>query len=119
MRIIQVLIIWGFSCVIYAGSCVNKSTADCQSIPNYSVCCGAMGGINYCDSSGGRLVCNNGYVSSCYCSRFAVMDLQLLQGCCLWHGGEIHAQDENGLIICSDGSVSIECSEQNRFLPQW
>lgn len=83
-----------------------------------SGCCSQMGGVNYCDSSVGRLVCNNGFYSTCYCTPHAVMDLQLLQGCCLWKGGVLPPDFSNGgtpsgLIVCRDGSVSEECSLQN------
>jgi len=74
------------------------------------ICCGAMGGIRYCDSSAGRFVCNNGYYSSCYCDRHASMDLQKIRGCCLWHGGVLSNDDGTGLVVCRDGSVSEECS---------
>ncbi len=80
----------------------------------YSVCpdcCAGMGGIQYCDSSAGRFVCQNGYYSSCYCTRHAVMDLQRIQGCCLWQGGVLLV-DEVGLVICNDGGVSEVCSLQ-------
>lgn len=73
-------------------------------------CCKEMGGINYCDSSAGRLVCNNGFYSACYCTRHAVMDLQLLKGCCLWHGGVTSTLNPLGLVSCNDGSLSEECS---------
>lgn len=76
-------------------------------------CCKQMGGINYCDSSAGRLVCKNGFYSACYCTRHAVMDLQFLKGCCLWHGGVMPTYDVAGLVVCNDGSVSEECSLQN------
>ena len=80
-----------------------------------SGCCNDMGGVNYCDSSTGRLVCKNGFYSACYCTPHAVMDLQLLQGCCLWKGGVLppSINSPNGLIVCNDGSVSEECSLQN------
>jgi len=83
-----------------------------------SGCCSKMGGVNYCDSSAGRLVCNNGFYSTCYCTPHAVMDLHLLQGCCLWKGGVmpldiLHGGTPSGLIVCRDGSVSEECSLQN------
>lgn len=83
-------------------------------------CCNQMGGINYCDSSAGRFVCNNGFYSACYCTRHAVMDLQLLQGCCLWRGGVMPTYDSN-LVICNDGSVSEECSLQipNQSIAAW
>lgn len=76
------------------------------------VCCEGMGGISYCDSSGGRYVCNNGYYSSCYCTRHAVMDLQDVQGCCLWHGGVYPNLNPYGLVICQDGTISELCSIQ-------
>lgn len=73
-------------------------------------CCRAMGGVNYCDSSAGRLVCNNGFYSACYCTPHAVMDLQLLKGCCLWHGGVLPTNDSSGLVVCNDGAISEECT---------
>lgn len=73
-------------------------------------CCDKMGGINYCDSSSGQLVCQNGFYSACYCDRHAVMDLQLLKGCCLWKGGVSPAIPTDGKIMCNDGSSSEECS---------
>lgn len=76
-------------------------------------CCNQMGGVSYCDSSAGRLVCKNGFYSSCYCTRHAIMDLQLLQGCCLWHGGVLPTFDATGLVVCNDGWVSEECSLGN------
>lgn len=76
------------------------------------LCCGSMGGINYCDSSAGRYVCNNGYYSSCYCTRHAVMDLQKLQGCCLWQGGVFKTDEISGAVLCNNGSVSETCSFQ-------
>lgn len=75
-------------------------------------CCGGMGGVSYCDSSAGRYVCNNGSYSACYCTRHAVMDLQKIQGCCLWQGG-VFKIDELGLVICNNGGVSEICSIQN------
>jgi len=41
------------------------------------------------------------------------MDLQLLKGCCLWKGGVLPTYDNNGLVICNDGSFSEECSLGN------
>ncbi len=76
-------------------------------------CCNSMGGVNYCDSSAGRLVCKNGFYSACYCTRHAVMDLQLLTGCCLWKGGVMPNYNAPGLIACNDGSISEECSIRN------
>lgn len=73
-------------------------------------CCKDMGGISYCDSSAGRLVCKNGFYSACYCTRHAIMDLQLLIGCCMWHGGVLPVIDGTGMVRCNDGSISEECS---------
>lgn len=81
-----------------------------------SDCCSQMGGIHYCDSSAGRFVCKNGYYSSCYCTRHAVMDLQRIKGCCLWQGG-VMLIDPMGLVICNDGGVSEVCSLQNTVQP--
>lgn len=78
-------------------------------------CCGKMGGLSYCDSSAGRIVCNNGFYSACYCTRHAVMDLQLIKGCCLWQGGVLSTYDRTGLVVCNDGSVSEECTLSNPF----
>lgn len=72
-------------------------------------CCEKQGGISYCDSSGGRFVCNNGQISACYCDRHAVMDLQLLRGCCLWQGG-VQKVDLQGYVICNNGGMSATCS---------
>ena len=72
-------------------------------------CCSNQHGIHYCDSSSGLYVCRNGSISSCYCTRHAIMGLEKLQGCCLWHGG-IFKTDPKGLVICRDGSVSEFCS---------
>lgn len=74
-------------------------------------CCSKMGGISYCDSSAGRYVCNNGYYSSCYCTRHAVMDLQRIEGCCIWQGG-VMTVDSTGLVICNNGGTSELCSLQ-------
>lgn len=76
-------------------------------------CCKQMGGVSYCDSSAGRLVCQNGFYSTCYCTRHAVMDLQLFKGCCLWHGGVLPTFDNTGLVVCNDGAISEECSLQS------
>ena len=82
---------------------------------NEGQCCDKMGGVSYCDSSAGRLVCNNGFYSTCYCTPHAVMDLQLLRGCCLWKGGVLNSglQSTPGVVLCNDGSVSEECSLEN------
>lgn len=79
--------------------------ADCDN------CCGGMGGVQYCDSSAGRMVCKNGDYSTCYCTRHAVMDLQKIAGCCLWQGG-VFKLSERGLVICRDGGISEICSLQ-------
>lgn len=82
-----------------------------SAISHADKCCSLMGGVNYCDSSAGRLVCNNGFYSACYCTRHAVMDLQLLQGCCMWHGGVLQASiKDTRLVVCNDGYVSEECT---------
>ena len=77
-----------------------------------SECCSNMGGIKSCDSSAGRYVCQNGYYSSCHCTRHAVMDLQRVQGCCLWQGG-VMVIDPMGMVICNNGGVSEICSLQH------
>lgn len=75
-------------------------------------CCERMGGIHYCDSSAGRYVCRNGDYSACYCTRHAVMDLQLLAGCCLWQGGVLKVT-ERGFVLCNNGGFSEMCSLQS------
>jgi hypothetical protein len=72
-------------------------------------CCSGMGNIMYCDRSAGLYVCNNGDYSACYCSRHAIMDLQSVQGCCLWQGG-VESMDPMGIVHCQDGAVSEVCS---------
>lgn len=95
----------------FAGKCGNR---DCpKPVCEEQSCCGKMGGPSYCDSSAGRIVCNNGYYSDCYCTRHAVMDLQLLQGCCLWKGGVLTTDYTTGAVVCNDGTISIECTLQN------
>ena len=66
-------------------------------------CCSKMGGVSYCDSSAGRLVCKNGFYSACYCTPHAIMDLQLFRGCCLWKGGVVQTYNVNGLVVCVFG----------------
>ncbi|WP_051555229.1 hypothetical protein [Legionella fairfieldensis] len=88
-------------------SCAEAFVPTCDK----RLCCHDMGGINYCDSSAGRYVCNNGYYSSCYCTRHAVMDMQKFEGCCLWQNG-VFRVDETGLVICNNGGVSAVCSLQ-------
>jgi hypothetical protein len=73
------------------------------------LCCNGMGGISYCDSSAGRYVCQNGEYSSCYCTRHAVMDLQKMEGCCIWQGGVV-GLGASGLVMCRNGSISETCS---------
>ncbi len=80
--------------------------ADCDN------CCGSMGGVQYCDSSAGRMVCKNGEYSACYCTRHAVMDLQKIAGCCLWQGG-VFKINEKGWVICNNGGLSEICSLGN------
>jgi hypothetical protein len=94
----------------FAVNCLPTVTMpSCPKNCNTDLCCGKMGGISYCDSSAGRYVCNNGFYSSCYCTRHAVMDLQHVEGCCLWQGGVL-AQTPEGLVLCNDGSASTLCS---------
>ena len=96
--------------------CFAFSTSWTYAKNTNGACCNLMGGVSYCDSSAGRLVCNNGFYSSCYCTPHAVMDLQLLRGCCLWKGGVYTGSSLNshaGEIVCNDGSISEECSLQN------
>lgn len=76
------------------------------------MCCNDMGGVSYCDSSAGRYVCNNGYYSTCYCTRHAVMDMQKFEGCCLWQGGVLTIS-ETGIVICNNGGASEICTIQN------
>jgi hypothetical protein len=73
-------------------------------------CCGKMGSVQYCDSSAGRYVCNNGEYSSCYCKRSAVMNMQAFKGCCMWQGGVFKFDELTGLMICNNGGVSEICS---------
>jgi hypothetical protein len=75
-------------------------------------CCKLHGGVQYCDSSSGRYVCNDGDYSVCYCTKHAVMDLQKISGCCLWHGG-VFRVNEHGAVICNDATVSEVCTYQN------
>lgn len=84
-------------------------TTTVSAASSRSDCCNGMGGARYCDSSAGRVVCNNGFYSSCYCKATAVMDLQFISGCCLWQGGVMKV-DPMGIVICTDGSVSAICS---------
>lgn len=93
----------------FASRCEQCEKKKCASSCYTDKCCQAMGGVQYCDSSAGRLVCNNGFYSSCYCTRHAVMDLEHVQGCCLWQGGVLDI-DPTGLVICNNGAVSEVCT---------
>ncbi|MBA3537925.1 MAG: neurogenic locus notch [Tatlockia sp.] len=90
----------------------SQKPASCNFIPfcDKQLCCNDMGGISYCDSSAGRYVCNNGYYSVCYCTRHAVMDLQKIEGCCLWQGG-VMTTSVTGHVICNNGGISELCSQ--------
>ncbi len=98
------LLCFGFNTLTYAYSLSDS----CQST---SCCGGNRGGLSYCDSSAGRYVCRNGEYSNCYCTRHAVMDMQRLAGCCLWHGGVM--KTEYNLVVCRDGTQSEECGLEN------
>lgn len=100
---------------LYASTCGNPN-GQCNITCQNNSCCSGMGGISYCDSSAGRYVCQNGYFSSCYCTRHAVMDIKYLEGCCLWQGG-VATTTINGVVVCRDGTLSEECSIQNRYMP--
>lgn len=89
--------------IFFSNAFANCDDCECDN------CCEKMGGIKYCDSSGGRYVCNNGSYSTCYCTRHAIMNLQKLEGCCLWQGGVLKRTKE-GLVICRNGSFSELCS---------
>lgn len=78
-----------------------------------SQCCVGKGNIQYCDSSAGRYVCGDGDYSSCYCNRHAVMDLQKIQGCCLWQGGVFKIDPATHVVICNNGGISEICSIYN------
>jgi hypothetical protein len=80
--------------------------------------CALQGGIHYCDSSAGRYVCRNGEYSTFYCTRHAVMELENIQGCCLWAGGVLKITPR-GVVICRDLTVSELCSRENKFLPRY
>ncbi|WP_367606294.1 neurogenic locus notch [Legionella sp. W05-934-2] len=80
-------------------------------------CCKGQGGISYCDSSAGRYVCNYGGYSSCYCTRHAVMDVQNVEGCCVWQGGVLKISPK-GMVICNNGGVSEMCSRVFMKKPQ-
>jgi hypothetical protein len=83
----------------------NAACGDCDC----AKCCEGKGGIRYSDTSAGRYVCNNGDYSTCYCTRHAIMDLQKLEGCCLWQGGVLK-KTPTGIVVCRNGSFSELCS---------
>ncbi len=62
----------------------------------------------YCDTSGGRLVLDDGNISKTYCRWKAVMDFQYIHDCCTWQGGVLLVS--MGKVVCRDGSVSPICS---------
>jgi hypothetical protein len=81
----------------------------CFAFNDSGQCCKGLGGVQYCDSSSGFYVCQNGSYSSCYCTPKAIMDLKQIEGCCLWQGGVMETF-EPGIIRCNDGSISFVCS---------
>ena len=85
---------------------VSMSSIASDICPN---CCVGYGGISYGDSSSGRFVCNNGYVSQCYSTRHAIMNLQKFKGCCMWEGGVLKVTLK-GEVICRDGQISELCT---------
>lgn len=96
---------------VYAGMLSLLFSSAYSFTNNNSGCCAKMGGVSYCDSSAGRLVCNNGFYSTCYCTPHAVMDLHMFRGCCMWRGGVVPPSvNALGITVCNDGSVSEECS---------
>lgn len=90
---------------------VQSIQSNCQSACD-GCCAGKYGGISYCDSSAGRYVCKNGEYSVCYCTRHAVMDLQKIEGCCLWQGG-VFRVTETGIVVCNNGGISEICGLQS------
>ena len=87
---------------------INPSLAGCGNC-KCDNCCDQKGGIRYCDSSGGRYVCNNGDYSTCYCTNHAVMDMQKFAGCCMWQGGVLKTTPQ-GIVVCRNGSWAEICS---------
>jgi hypothetical protein len=96
--------------LLFLGSFFLATAAQAAGDCGGTDCCGKMGGVQYCDSSAGRYVCNNGRYSSCYCKRNAVMDMQAFAGCCMWQGGVFKFDAKDGLLICNNGGVSEICS---------
>lgn len=113
MRIPLSLLLFFSSTLIYA-DCLSSlpHPSLCKKNRDVDPCCSKMGGISYCDSSAGRYVCQNGFYSSCYCTRHAIMDMQSIEGCCIWQGG-VFKVTPKGLVICNNGGVSELCSLQN------
>lgn len=109
----RLLLVFVFLIPFSQGAASNRSCEEPPFIPSCDkvTCCNNMGGVSYCDSTAGRYVCNNGFHSSCYCTRHAVMDMQKFEGCCIWQGGVLDANDM-GLVICNNGGVSESCSIQ-------
>ena len=89
------------------------SFAEEESLGSAPNCCKNHQGISYCDSSSGRYVCGNGDISQCYCSRHAIIDLQLLKGCCTWDGGVDHITPK-GNVICRSGKFAEMCTLQRQ-----
>lgn len=100
------MIIRIFSYILFFISTYGYAYDECAQ------CCVGYGGINYADSSSGRYVCNNGYVSQCYSTRHAIMDMQKFKGCCIWEGGILKITMK-GEVICRDGHVSELCTQAN------
>lgn len=97
------------------GCLPSLPTVHCSKNCEINRCCDKMGGVSYCDRTAGRYVCHNGAYSTCYCTQHAIMDLQTVNGCCLWHGGVLSVTPEK-IVLCNDGSVSEECSILNQFV---
>lgn len=115
-KIIPFLILICLTSNLYA--CFNwGSTNQCPKDCGKQTCCQGQGGISYCDSSAGRYVCNYGGYSTCYCTRHAVMDVQNVEGCCLWQGG-VQKISTDGVVICNNGGISEVCSIQLQKKPQ-
>jgi len=108
IKLLPLILLYCLTSTAYAcfgwGS-ANQCPRDCGK----ETCCQKQGGISYCDSSAGRYVCKNGGYSSCYCTRHAVMDVQNVEGCCLWQGG-VSKVSTRGVVICNSGGISEMCS---------
>lgn len=99
-------IVCAFTLLLSSSSVLFAEDESLASAPN---CCRNHDGISYCDSSSGRYVCGNGEISQCYCTRHAIMDLQLLKGCCTWDGGIDHITSK-GKVICRNGKFAEMCT---------